>query len=107
NRRSTAPERTWWVTVTDETFPRLSIVRRPREGALGPFRSRTSATAAVEALHSATTLRRCTERIPAREQNGRPCVLYELERCGAPCAGLQAAESYSTEVHSVRDLAAG
>ena len=40
NRRSRFPQRWWWVTLTDEAFPRLSVVRAPRhDRALGPFRS--------------------------------------------------------------------
>ncbi|MCA1187417.1 MULTISPECIES: DEDD exonuclease domain-containing protein [unclassified Saccharopolyspora] len=107
NRRSKFPKRTWWVVLTEEAFPRLSIVRTARDGALGPFRSRTAAAAAVEALHAGGSLRRCTERIPARDQRGRPCALHELGRCAAPCAGLQGVEEYAPEVISVREVISG
>ncbi|MGH3551609.1 MAG: DEDD exonuclease domain-containing protein, partial [Mycobacterium sp.] len=44
NRRSRFPHRWWWVVLTDEAFPRLSVVRAPRhERAVGPFRSRADA----------------------------------------------------------------
>ncbi|MGZ8801380.1 MAG: DEDD exonuclease domain-containing protein, partial [Mycobacterium sp.] len=44
NRRSKFPQRWWWVTLTDEAFPRLSAVRTPRsDSAVGPFRSRADA----------------------------------------------------------------
>lgn len=107
NRRSKYPQRAWWLTLTEEAFPRLSIVRTPGEGALGPLRSRQAAAEVVDALHAATTLRRCTDRIPARNQRGRPCALYELHQCGAPCAGYQSAEEYEPQVVSVRDVVAG
>ncbi|RCW44055.1 DNA polymerase-3 subunit epsilon [Halopolyspora algeriensis] len=107
NRRSRFPQRAWWVVLTDEPFPRLSMVRTPRREALGPFRSRRNATKAVEILQSATSLRRCTERIPARNRRGRPCAVYELGHCGAPCAGYQDVEEYAPQVSSVRDLVAG
>ena len=107
NRRSKFPKRTWWVVLTDEPFPRLSIVRAARDGALGPFRSRLAASEAVEALHAATSLRRCTERIPAKNQRGRPCAVHELGHCGAPCAGLQSTEQYRPEVISVQEVITG
>lgn len=107
NRRSKFPRRTWWVVLTDETFPRLSVVRRPRAGAFGPFSSKNAAAEAVEALQSATTLRRCTDRIPVRDPQGHPCALYELGRCGAPCAGKESIEEYTTTVITVRDVIAG
>lgn len=107
NKRSKFPRRAWWVVLTDEPFPRLSIVRTPRNTALGPFSSRRSATDAVDALQAATTLRRCTERIPARDQRGHPCALHELGRCHAPCAGLQRPEEYEPQVISVQDVVTG
>lgn len=106
NRRSKFPRRTWWVVLTEEPFPRLSIVRRPKAEALGPFGSRNAATEAAEALQDVTTLRRCTERIP-HEARGHPCALYEMGRCGAPCAGLQTVEEYQPEVIAVRDVVGG
>lgn len=107
NRRSKFPQRAWWLVLTDEAFPRLSIVRTPRPEAFGPFRSRRAAAEAMEALQSATMLRSCTERIPAENQRGRPCAVYELGRCGAPCAGYQDVEQYAPQVVSVRDVVAG
>ncbi|GAB3281385.1 DEDD exonuclease domain-containing protein [Parasphingorhabdus pacifica] len=107
NRRSKYPQRAWWVALTDEAFPRLSIVRTARDGALGPFRTRRGAADAADALHAATTLRRCTERIPATKQRGRPCALYELGQCGAPCAGRQTTTGYAPQVIAVRELVVG
>lgn len=107
NRRSKFPRRAWWVVLTDEPFPRLSIVRKPKPSAFGPFSSHKTATEAVDALQSATKLRRCTDRIPATKQDGRPCALFELGRCGAPCAGKQSTEDYAVEVVPVADVIAG
>ncbi|KAA5826775.1 DEDD exonuclease domain-containing protein [Saccharopolyspora hirsuta] len=107
NRRSKHPQRAWWVVLTDEPFPRLSIVRTPKPDALGPFSSRHTAADAVEALQSVTAVRRCTERISARAPQGRPCALYELGRCGAPCAGRQSAAEYEPEVISIREVIGG
>ncbi|MQA61171.1 MAG: DEDD exonuclease domain-containing protein [Actinophytocola sp.] len=107
NRRSRNPKKFWWVTLTDEAFPRLSAVRVPRDGALGPFRSRGAAQDAASALASAAGLRSCTDRIPARDPHGSPCALAELGRCGAPCAGRQSAEEYAPSVHTVASLFAG
>ncbi|MCX2731013.1 DEDD exonuclease domain-containing protein [Saccharopolyspora sp. NFXS83] len=107
NRRSKFPKRTWWVVLTEEAFPRLSIVRSARDGALGPFRSRTAATEAVETLQAGTMLRRCTDRIPARNPAGRPCAVYELGRCAAPCAGHQSVEEYAPQVITVREVISG
>lgn len=101
NRRSTHPHRRWWVVLTDEAFPRLSVVRTERDGALGPFRARGEATEAAELLAGATGLRTCTPRISARAPRGTPCALHEMGRCAAPCAGLQAADLYGAGPRAV------
>ncbi|WP_214368538.1 DEDD exonuclease domain-containing protein [Pseudonocardia sp. H11422] len=107
NRRSRHPGRGWWVVPTVEAFPRLSVVTTPRDGALGPFGSHRSATAVVDAVLEAIPLRRCTQRIPARNPSAGPCVLHELGRCRAPCAGLQPTDDYAPAVATWRRLVDG
>ena len=104
NRRSRTPHHAWWVAPAAEAFPRLSVVTTPREGALGPFRSRQSAVSAVEAVQDAVRIRPCTQRIPARGARASPCALHELGRCAAPCAGLQTPDEYAPAVAAVRAL---
>ena len=92
NRRSRKPGKVSWVTLTDEPFPRLSIVRTAPDrtaACLGPFSSRLAAQTAVEALQDAVPIRRCTARIRRIDPDGSPCALAELGRCGAPCSGAE------------------
>ena len=107
NRRSRYPHRGWWVTLTDEPFPRWSVVRTPRADAVGPFGRRSAAVQAVEALGDAVLLRPCTQRIPARGGRGSPCALHGLGRCGAPCAGLQSRDEYAPAVDGALALVRG
>ncbi|MCU1669916.1 MAG: polymerase epsilon subunit [Blastococcus sp.] len=96
NRRSRFPERALWVRLTEEPFPRLSVVRRVRPGAgvfLGPFPDRRAADAAVAAVHEALPLRQCTTRLSVRVL-GTACALAGMDRCGAPCTGAQSADEY-------------
>ena len=107
NRRSRYPHRGWWVALTDEPFPRLSVVRTPRADALGPFGRRPDAVRAVETLLDAVPLRPCTQRIPARGAAGTPCALHEMRRCAAPCAGRIDVETYRPVVEDARALVRG
>ncbi len=107
NRRSKNPRNAWWVALTEEAFPRLSVVRMPRDGMLGPFRSHNDARSAADTLAGASGLRTCTQRISATSPSGKPCVLAELGRCGAPCAGKQTVEAYRPAVLAVSGLIAG
>ncbi|QCB93406.1 DEDD exonuclease domain-containing protein [Cellulomonas shaoxiangyii] len=110
NRRSRAPERMPWVRLTDEAYPRLSVVRDVRSGTahIGPFASQASAQLAVEALHETFAVRRCTRRLPLLPAAGaHACVLAELGRCGAPCTGGQDHADYGTVADQVRAAMAG
>lgn len=107
NRRSKFPRKTWWIVLTDEAFPRLSLVRTPRPDAFGPFSSRRAAADAVDTLHAGSPVRRCTERIPAARQDGRPCALHELGKCAAPCAGLQTTDDYARTLLPLRQVVRG
>jgi len=100
NRRSKSPERATWVKLTVEAFPRLSIVREVRtDGAryIGPFGSRTSAEAAVAAVHEVIPLRQCVQRLSPNRRVGS-CALADMGRCGAPCTGAQSVEDYAVVV---------
>ncbi len=104
NRRSRNPERVVWLKLTDEPFPRLSIVRELKDdGAayLGPFGSTRSADDARAAMHEALPLRRCTQRLSTRVRRSA-CVLAEIGRCGAPCDGRESQEAYARHVSAAR-----
>lgn len=109
NRRSRFPERASWVKLTVEPFPRLSLVREVKaDGAayLGPFGSRRGAQAAMTAVHEAVPIRQCTQRLsPTRLRSA--CVLAELGRCGAPCAGHESVDEYARHAEQVRRAFAG
>lgn len=104
NRRSRRPDRAPWLKLTVEPFPRLSVVREVRaDGAeyAGPFSSHGRATEAMEALHDALPLRRCTQRLRIGAESSR-CALADMGRCGAPCDGSQSVEEYAQIVTRAR-----
>jgi DNA polymerase-3 subunit epsilon len=87
NRRSKFPERVLWLKLTDEPYPRLSLVRQlAADGAayLGPFTRRKVAERAAAGIYDAVPLRQCTQRLSPRTPSPA-CALAELGRCPAPC----------------------
>ncbi|MBX6388099.1 MAG: DEDD exonuclease domain-containing protein [Frankia sp.] len=105
NRKSKFPERTIYLRLTDEPFPRLSQVRQVRaDGAtyLGPFGNTRQAELAAEALLAAVPLRRCGGRLSPRRPSPA-CALAELGACGAPCEGRQSVEDYAELVAAARE----
>ena len=100
NRRSRFPERSVFVKLTQERFPRLSLVRKVLGDGMhyvGPFPTARAAELAMAALHEAFPLRQCTQRITAGSRSA-PCVLFEMGRCGAPCDEHETVEQYAAHV---------
>lgn len=97
NRRSKFPERVVWLKLTDEAYPRLSIVRKlAADGGayLGPFSSRRVAELAADGVHEVLPLRQCTQRLSTRRPTAA-CALAELGRCPAPCEHRITPEEYT------------
>jgi len=97
NRRSKFPERSAWLKLTVEAFPRLSVVReRKPDGAayLGPLRSARQAEAVRDAIHDAVPLRQCSDRLSLRRVVRAACALAGIGRCAAPCEGGIDPEGY-------------
>lgn len=103
NRRSKNQRRLVWLKLTDEAFPRLSIVSQVRGDTsryFGPFRSREAAEQAALTLYDAFQLRRCTTRLSARKASAS-CALAEMGRCLAPCELGEAATRYAEVTEAV------
>ena len=108
NRRSKFPDRTQWIKITEEAFPRLSVVRAVRDdGAtyFGPFRRRKAAEDVVLALYDGFPIRQCTPRLSPVKLIGA-CALAGMGRCCAPCDGSIGAEDYGVVVERLRSALA-
>lgn len=106
NRRSKFPHKWWWVVLTDEAFPRFSVVRRPRhDAAVGPFRARADAVETAELLARFTGVRTCTARLSRAARHGPACEERELSPCPAP-RDIDAA-AYADAPARAADLIAG
>ncbi|MGI8665959.1 MAG: DEDD exonuclease domain-containing protein [Jatrophihabitans sp.] len=97
NRRSKNSDRTIWLKLTDEPFPRLSVVRQLRADGcqyFGPLRSSRQAEQLRDAIYDAVPLRRCTERLSPGRPVRNACTLAGIGRCPAPCEDQISPASY-------------
>jgi DNA polymerase-3 subunit epsilon len=104
NRRSKFPERSQWIKITQEAFPRLSIVRSVRDdGAtyFGPFRGRQGCEDVIFAIYDGFPIRQCTPRLSASSPISA-CALAGMGRCCAPCDGTISRDGYASVVEQVR-----
>jgi DNA polymerase-3 subunit epsilon len=105
NRRSRNPNKVHWLKLTNEPWPRLSLVRRVLDDDadyFGPFASRKGAEACLAALHEAFPVRQCSGRLPLLPSRS-PCALAEMHRCLSPCDGSASAAEYAAMVTDLRD----
>lgn len=106
NRRSKFPARWWWITLTDEAFPRFSAVRTPRsDSAVGPFRSRAVALEAGALIARFTGVRTCTTRLGRSAMHGPACPEREVSPC--PATRNVGAADYAAAVRDARALIDG
>ena len=92
----------------DHDFPRITKHRGARKAKgnyYGPFASAGSVNTTINALQKLFLLRSCTDSFFARRD--RPCLLYQIKRCSAPCVGRINAADYSELVGEAKDFLGG
>ena len=80
----------------DHPFPRVQKhrgARRAKGQYFGPFASAGSVTSTLNALQKLFLLRSCSDSFFANRS--RPCLLYQIKRCSAPCVDRISKEDYA------------
>ena len=89
-------------------FPRIMKHRGARKfkgSYYGPFASAGSVNTTINALQKLFLLRSCTDSFFARRD--RPCLLYQIKRCSAPCVGRIDEAGYAELVREAKDFLGG
>ncbi|USU04622.1 excinuclease ABC subunit UvrC [Sphingomonadaceae bacterium OTU29LAMAA1] len=92
----------------DHDFPRVQKHRGARRAVgnyYGPFASAGSVNNTLNALQKLFLLRSCTDSF--FKTRDRPCLLYQIKRCSAPCVGRVSKDDYKELVDDCRDFLGG
>lgn len=92
----------------DHEFPRIQKHRGARKAKgryFGPFASAGSVNRTLNALQKTFLLRSCTDSFFANRS--RPCLLYQIRRCSAPCVGRIDGADYAELVADAQDFLEG
>jgi excinuclease ABC subunit C len=95
------------VTSSHE-FPQLAKYRGARGEPgefFGPFASAGAVKRTLIALQRAFLLRSCSDSV--FDTRTRPCLLYQIKRCSAPCVGRIDREAYGRLVEDARNFLRG
>jgi excinuclease ABC subunit C len=97
-----------YIHLTAHEFPKLAKHRgatgEPGDY-FGPFASAGAVTRTLIALQKAFLLRACTDSYFATRT--RPCLLFQIKRCSAPCVGRIDGEGYAKLVEDARSFLKG
>ncbi len=92
----------------DHQFPRIQKhrgARRHKGQYFGPFASAGSVNQTLNALQKLFLLRSCTDSF--FNNRNRPCLLYQIKRCSAPCVGRIDNASYDSLVADAKSFLDG
>ena len=98
------------IAISREPFPKVEITRdRNRDSIyVGPFVAAAELKHALPVLQRIFKFRTCSLNIsPGRKRIRRPCLLYYIERCTAPCAGKITKTSYGEQIRHFKQFLRG
>ncbi|MEM7223653.1 MAG: excinuclease ABC subunit UvrC [Pseudomonadota bacterium] len=96
------------LLTKDHATPQITKHRgaHAREGDyFGPFASAGAVNRTITALEKAFLLRSCSDSVFASRT--RPCLMYQIKRCAAPCVGLISSDDYQRLVAQTRAFLTG
>ncbi len=92
----------------DHAFPRIQKhrgARRAKGNYYGPFASAGSVNQTLNALQKLFLLRSCNDSFFSNRD--RPCLLYQIKRCSAPCVDRIAPDAYGELVDDAKAFLGG
>ena len=98
----------WLMLTGDHPYPQVVKHRgaQVRKGQYwGPFASAWAVNQTVTALQRIFLLRSCTDSVFA--SRSRPCLLFQIKRCSAPCVGRVEPAEYDTLVRQAKAFLGG
>jgi len=92
------------MITTGEAFPGVYLTRQPRSEGVklyGPFTSGQSLKESIQLLQRVFRFRTCHLDISPQDEKRRffrPCLLYAINQCSAPCADRISVEEYAGSI---------
>jgi len=101
-------EKSIWIRITNEPYPRLSVVRKMSSDAFhfGPLRSMEQATLVIDAITTVIGIRTCISKLSIRKPSPS-CALGEMGRCTKPCELVISPDEYGQLIDKLKQAING
>jgi excinuclease ABC subunit C len=98
----------WLMLTEDHPYPQIAKHRgaQVRKGSYwGPFASAWAVNQTVTALQRVFLLRSCADTVFSTRT--RPCLLFQIKRCSAPCVGRVTSDEYAKLIDQAKAFLTG
>ena len=99
-----------YIRLSNEQYPRFSLASKAaQDGAryFGPYASRHSTQAILDALRSALRLPTCRKKFPRDIGKERPCLNFHMGKCDGYCRNLDMEEQHQQAIAQAVSLLEG
>ncbi|RMA43685.1 excinuclease ABC subunit UvrC [Rhodophyticola porphyridii] len=96
------------LVSAEHPFPQIKKHRgakKEKGGYFGPFASAGAVNRTLNQLQKAFLLRNCSD--ATFDSRTRPCLLYQIKRCSAPCVGYISEQDYAASVKDAERFLSG
>ncbi len=97
-----------YIQISKHTFPQIKLYRgvaNNKNNYFGPYPNSWAAREVIQHLQKLFMLRTCDDSVYTHRS--RPCLLFQIKRCSAPCVNYISEENYHKQINNAISFLTG